>query len=389
MKFIKQPALILLVLWSVLAYFLFSWQVSLLVAMALLSVAWLLNRQPISAIETHEQSMTETESSAPTELLGESAKIVKEQLSQIDREQMQVSSLLNDAVAVLSDSFQNLNQQATAQQNIFRRLFAGSDTHEMSLEEFVVEVEKLLNYFVDMVLQTSKDSVFLMHSLDDMTQRVNAVLGLLDEVKNIASSINLLSLNASIEAARAGDAGRGFSVVAGEIRKLSLSTDKVSDEINKLSSEVIEKLNNVTGVVHRVASSDMNEALESKEKVTHMTGFITGKNLAIQNAVAESNELSAQISISVSRAVQSMQFEDMCRQLLEHVGKRVKTLQEVADYTDTIGHSIKSVQQNPASYAATLAKLNEQLKGLEPKMKSVAHKSVEQEHLDSGDIELF
>lgn len=389
MKSFSKAWMLLTVFWMALAFLIAGWQMSLMILLVVLSAYFLKVGQIASPTNESGLNTPISDHAALSDLLAESSRIFKEQLTHIDTEQQQITSLINDAIEKLSDNFQALNSQADSQQKIFQQLFQVNTSEEMTLNEFVVEVEKLLNYFLDMIIHTSQESDQLMHHLDDTSIRVNSVLDRLGDVKNIASSISLLSLNASIEAARAGEAGRGFSVVADEIRKLSISADKVSDEINRLSSEVSEKLTNVTAVMHRLASDDMNIASEGKNKVSTMTSYITKENDTIQQAVMQSNEISAEISVSVNHAVQSMQFEDMCRQLLEHIGKRVATLQEIVDYTNEIGHSIDSVEKDPSSYAATLANLKTRLESLEPKLQYMAHKSVDQSSLDSGDIELF
>jgi len=311
---------------------------------------------------------------------------LKEQLSLIDNESQQVNDLVQNAILQLTDSFQGLNTQ-TAQQGAFLHdlLHQNDDGH---LGKFVSETEKLLTYFVDQVLSTSKDSMYLMHRLDDMTVKVNSVFALLGDVKDIASQTNLLALNAAIEAARAGEAGRGFAVVADEVRKLSRKSDDFSDEISKLTTEIKNTLSDATEVVNKVVSTDMNVALNGKQQVSEMSDSMAVLEQHTNTIIEQTQQASQEINVMVNQAVTSLQFEDMCTQLLAHITRRIGAVSELSGLVD----ELHVARMNPSlleDYRGLLTQLEESLKLLKPKIASVQHQAVSQQDLDEGDIELF
>jgi len=311
---------------------------------------------------------------------------LKEQLSLINTESQQVNELVQNAIAQLTDSFQGLNAQTAEQAALLHDLLHQDDDGDMG--KFVAETETLLAYFVEQVLDTSKDSMYLMHRLDDMTEKVDSIFSLLDDVKDIASQTNLLALNAAIEAARAGEAGRGFAVVADEVRKLSKKSDDFSDEISRLTTDVKCRLADATEVVNKVVSADMNVTLNGKQQVSDMSASIEQLHQKSNHVITQTQQASQQINNLVNQAVTSLQFEDMCTQLLAHISRRLDAVSELSGLVDKL-HVARISPNLIDDYRGLLTRLEESLAALEPKIASVQHQAVSQQDLDEGDIELF
>lgn len=101
---------------------------------------------------------------------------------------------------------------------------------------------------MDAIEQGSNASVDSMAKYGDHTKEINNIVR---AMKEISSQINILSLNAAIEAATAGEHGRGFSVVAEEIRKLSSDTDRFMAEIEHIVSLIMQDTQQVSGIIEQ------------------------------------------------------------------------------------------------------------------------------------------
>lgn len=107
--------------------------------------------------------------------------------------------------------------------------------------------------------------------LDNQAQKISGIVQL---IKNIADQTNLLSLNASIEAARAGDHGRGFAVVADEVRKLAEHTSKATAEIGELVTQIREGTKESRQNIDNLASLAFNFSEDAKNAASTVTSLL-------------------------------------------------------------------------------------------------------------------
>ncbi len=320
------------------------------------------------------------------------------EVSVIKNELSQVKNIIVDAIGELQSSFSSLNEHSRSQESLVLSLIENMATQNdeseideqnsrISFAQFASETKVVMAYFVDQIVGVSKESMMMVHVIDDIAAQMVLVVDLLSDVKIIAEQTNLLALNAAIEAARAGDAGRGFAVVADEVRKLSKNSNRFSDQIKQVVNNAHENIDKAQKSISSMASKDMSVAIQSKQRVEEMFSQVGDINSFIENKLGEIRGISDAINTSVGVAVRSLQFEDIVRQLVEHVNKRIIGVEESFNL---INNSYMNQSDSDSdAYFQDLKDMHDNIKtniliGITNSGNPVSQRSMEE-----GDVELF
>jgi methyl-accepting chemotaxis protein len=166
--------------------------------------------------------------------------------------------LLHDANRLIHEVAATIASNAEDAREAFGFAAEANQNADSTVEVTRLAVEKMRSVF-----ERIEKAVGQVFDLEAKTQHVHQII---EVITSVASSTNLLSLNASIEAARAGEAGRGFAVVADEIRKLAESASRRAEEITKLIHEIQSDTGEVADEM-RLSSSVISEGRDDIDMI--------------------------------------------------------------------------------------------------------------------------
>ncbi|OON92850.1 MAG: hypothetical protein ATN31_07760 [Candidatus Epulonipiscioides saccharophilum] len=261
----------------------------------------------------------------------ESLSIIGKMLREVFAEIIFAIDEVNDSAHNLSSSAMELANTSIAQSGL---LMTFKETTIKVTNEIITLIENIGTSH-EIVKDMTKKVINGKHISDKMTKSMNEIIVSTNEISkvitaidSIANQTNLLALNASIEAARAGESGRGFAIVAMEIRDLSIQTSETVKTIYELIKVSINNVKDGEQMV-KLTNDSLDEILKSSQKNSEISNLIHKSALAQKHSLEEvinntehlATEISKNSAISEENVAISQQLEAQSNALQAHMDK--------------------------------------------------------------------
>lgn len=274
-------------------------------------------RELVREIDTGASSIASSSEELST-VTNQTSKGVAEQQSQTD----QVATAMNEMVATVNDVAKSAEAAFQAANHASEKSVSG---------------EKAVRETLEFVADLNKQSAEVTKQLNSLQSETNNIGTVLDVIKSVAEQTNLLALNAAIEAARAGEQGRGFAVVADEVRSLAQRTQSSATEIETLIGNLVSSAEtsvNSMEAGNRLAEQTLERAEVAGSTIREMA-----------EAVEEIRQYNSQIATAAEQ--QSSVAED--------INQNVTQIRDVGDQSAASTEQVSAASEELARLAEGLS----------------------------------
>lgn len=244
------------------------------------------------------------------------------QIAESSRHQSEAASSMAAAVEQMTVSVGQISDHATGAQRV------SSESSDLSREGSEV-ISEMIGKMLEISKTVNQSSVVM----EDLTKHSEEISSIVHVIKEVADQTNLLALNAAIEAARAGEQGRGFAVVADEVRKLaertSQSTIDISSVIEKVQAGISAVMATMGSGVEQVELGVMqaNKAVESVDRINTGSQQVVYNVSDISSALREQSIANNEIAQSVEKIAQMAEENNSA---VEETARTARNLQSIA-----------------------------------------------------------
>ncbi len=263
---------------------------------------------------------------------------VKRSMTQVEGSVTSVSSVATETMSGMADHHQEIDVMvsamtemvATAQEVEKNTVEAASATKEA--DNHTKEGELVVQSAISTIQQLAQEVVRTSGVMKQLAEDANGIGAVTDVIRGIADQTNLLALNAAIEAARAGEQGRGFAVVADEVRTLAQRTRESTDEIQNMINTLQSASEDALGVIN--ASRDSVD--ESVEKICKTGSALESINVSVERVNCMNEQIASAATEQACTADEITHNMERVRNIAEQASEGASRLVSAAEQLEML-----------------------------------------------------
>lgn len=358
---------------ELLKQFIFAGIFSIIIALIFLYFVIVLGLKPLSIMKVHAENLSSGNGDLTKQLddkRDDEISVVSKEINRfiqktkdiivmaknLSNENASVSHELSVTSLEVGKRVESATVLNTEADTVATTIFEDINSSVKNAEKSKIEIEKankdlqeaqtIITNLSRKVQMSSQAEIELAQKIACLNENAQQVQSILDIIADIADQTNLLALNAAIEAARAGEHGRGFAVVADEVRKLAERTQKSLNEINATIKVILQAIVET--------SEEMNQnsqQMEELSKVSHGVEEKISGTVTIMNNAIESNRKTLDEYVGISKKIKFMtnkisEVNDISSKNARSVEEIANAASHLSNLTDSLNNTLSQFKTN-------------------------------------------
>lgn len=255
-------------------------------------------------------------------------------------QQIQVASdLIQHNIEGLIQPFNDMTSRMREENQSSLSLF-GTDNSDSVMTRTLDDTQVKLASVIEAFHSGLTHKAELQHTIADLAQYMDEMKKMAGAVQVLASQTNLLALNAAIEAARAGEAGRGFAVVADEVRTLSGKSGETGRDIGKKIEAITAAIQATINAAERLVQHDESNLQLLDRSVNEVTERLGEEINLLHDAGHRLHLLSCETENNIEQIIIKLQFQDRVNQILHHLQT------DIVNIAGTVDNNLEQLDEN-------------------------------------------